>query len=99
MSVLTTVLLHGTSTLCKLNTLRPRFTNLKRIPSLCIYVETFRRKVLTPVRPACPPGFTYFSLSGALHEYNGHECLKSSLAFRKPAVAVVSRCPARTEGP
>ena len=27
-----------------------------------------------------------------------HECLKSSLAFRKPAMAVVSRCPARTEG-
>ena len=35
---------------------------------------------------------------GVLHESYAHECLKSSLAFRKPAVAVVSRCPARTEG-
>ena len=37
-------------------------------------------------------------LFGLLHESYVHECLKSSLAFRKPAVAVVSRCPARTEG-
>ena len=35
---------------------------------------------------------------GSLHESYAHERLKSSLAFRKPAVAVVSRCPARTEG-
>ena len=35
---------------------------------------------------------------GSLCESFVHECLKSSLAFRKPAVAVVSRCPARTEG-
>ena len=35
---------------------------------------------------------------GSLHESLGHECLKSSLAFRKPAMTVVSRCPARTEG-
>ena len=38
------------------------------------------------------------SISGLLHESYVHECLKSSLAFRKPAVAVVSRRPARTEG-
>ena len=31
-------------------------------------------------------------------EYMGHECLNSSLAFHKPAIAVVSRHPARTEG-
>ena len=36
--------------------------------------------------------------AGLLHESLGHECLKRLLAFRKPAVAVVSRCPARTEG-
>ena len=29
----------------------------------------------------------------------GHECLKSSLAFRKPATAVASRRPARADGP
>ena len=29
----------------------------------------------------------------------GHECLKSSLAFRKPAVAAASRRPARADGP
>ena len=28
-----------------------------------------------------------------------HECLKSSLAFRKPAVAAASRRPARADGP
>ena len=33
---------------------------------------------------------------GALHEQVGHECLKSSFAFRKPAMAVVSCHPART---
>ena len=38
-------------------------------------------------------------LSGSLHEYIGHECLKSSLAFRKPAVAAASRRPARADGP
>ena len=32
-------------------------------------------------------------------EYMAHECLKSSLAFRKPAVAAASRRPARADGP
>ena len=36
---------------------------------------------------------------GVLHESYAHECLKSSLAFRKPAVAVASRRPARADGP
>ena len=35
---------------------------------------------------------------GSLHESFGHECLNSSFAFRKPAMAVVSSHPARTEG-
>ena len=35
---------------------------------------------------------------GALHESLGHECLKSPLAFRKPATAVASRRPARADG-
>ena len=35
---------------------------------------------------------------GLLHESYAHERLKSSFAFRKPAMAVVSRHPARTEG-
>ena len=35
---------------------------------------------------------------GSLCESYAHECLKSSFAFRKPAMAVVSRHPARTEG-
>ena len=30
---------------------------------------------------------------GVFHESLGHECLKSSLAFRKPATAVASRRP------
>jgi hypothetical protein len=34
-----------------------------------------------------------------LREYIGHECLKSSLAFRKPAVAAASRRSARADGP
>ena len=33
-----------------------------------------------------------------LHESLAHECLKSSLAFRKPATAVASRRPARADG-
>ena len=37
-------------------------------------------------------------VTGSLREYMAHECLKSSLAFHKPAMAVVSRHPARTEG-
>ena len=37
--------------------------------------------------------------AGSLHESITHECLKSLLAFRKPAVAVASRRPARTDGP
>ena len=37
---------------------------------------------------------------GWLCEYMAHECLKSSLAFRKPAVAAASRRPAtRADGP
>ena len=43
------------------------------------------------------------SVPGVLHESFGHECLKSSLAFRKPATAVASnfasRRPARADGP
>ena len=35
---------------------------------------------------------------GVLHESSGHECLKSSLAFRKPATAVASRRPAWADG-
>ena len=40
-----------------------------------------------------------YNQNGWLHEYIGHECLKSSLAFRfrKPAVAAASRRPARAE--
>ena len=34
-----------------------------------------------------------------MHESITHECLKSSLAFRKPAVAAASRRPARAGGP
>ena len=37
--------------------------------------------------------------NGSLHEYMGHDCAKSSLAFRKPAVAAASRRPARADGP
>ena len=37
--------------------------------------------------------------AGSLCEYMVHECLKSSLAFRKPAVAAASRRPARADGP
>ena len=36
------------------------------------------------------------------HEYTlylAHECLKSSLAFFKPAMAAASRLPARADGP
>ena len=36
---------------------------------------------------------------GSLHESFVHECLKSSLAFRKPATAAASRRPARADGP
>ena len=35
---------------------------------------------------------------GVLHESSVHECLKSSLAFRKPATAVASRRPGRADG-
>ena len=35
---------------------------------------------------------------GSLCESFTHECLKSSLAFRKPATAVASRRPARADG-
>ena len=35
---------------------------------------------------------------GWLREYMAHECAKSSLAFRKPAVAAASRRPARGAG-
>ena len=46
----------------------------------------------------CKP--TYDSgAEGLLHESFTHECLKSSLAFRKPATAVASRRPARADGP
>ena len=38
-------------------------------------------------------------MTGSLREYMAHECLKSSLAFRKPAVAAASRRPARADGP
>ena len=38
-------------------------------------------------------------LGGSLREYMGHECLKSSLAFRKLAVAAASRRPARADRP
>ena len=38
-------------------------------------------------------------LGGSLHEYMAHECAKSSLAFRKPAVTAASRRPARADGP
>ena len=34
-----------------------------------------------------------------MHESFAHESSKSSLAFRKPAVAVASRRPARADGP
>ena len=37
--------------------------------------------------------------NGSLHEYMTHECAKSSLTFRKPAVAAASRRPARADGP
>ena len=36
---------------------------------------------------------------GWLCEYMAHECVKCSLAFRKPAVAAASRRPARADGP
>ena len=36
---------------------------------------------------------------GSLHESYVHKCLKSSLAFRKPVVAVASRRPVRADGP
>ena len=36
--------------------------------------------------------------AGVLHESSVHECLKSSLAFRKPATAVASRRPGRADG-
>ena len=36
-------------------------------------------------------------MKGSLHEYMEHECAKSSLAFRKPAVAAASRRPARAD--
>ena len=35
---------------------------------------------------------------GVFHESFAHECLKSSLAFRKPATAVASRRPGRADG-
>ena len=34
-----------------------------------------------------------------LYAIIGHECLKSSLAFRKPAMAAASRRPARADDP
>ena len=37
--------------------------------------------------------------TGSLCESFTHECLKSSLAFRNPAVAVASRRPARADAP
>ena len=40
----------------------------------------------------------YLTLPGSFHESFGHECLKSSLAFRKPATAVASRRPGRADG-
>ena len=36
---------------------------------------------------------------GSLREYIVRECLKSSLAFRKPAVAAANHRPARADGP
>ena len=38
-------------------------------------------------RGACEQSLSYWYDCGWLHEYMAHECLKSSLAFRKPAVA------------
>ena len=49
----------------------------------------------TVARPSCADAL---SSGGVLHESLGHECLKSSLAFRKPATYADSRHPARTEG-
>ena len=37
--------------------------------------------------------------AGSLHESFAHECLKSPLAFRKPAMAAASRRPARADAP
>ena len=38
-------------------------------------------------RGACEQSLSYWYDCGWLHEYMAHEYLKSSLAFRKPAVA------------
>ena len=38
-------------------------------------------------------GFLEANVAGWLHEYMVHECLKSSLAFRKPAVAAAGQPP------
>ena len=40
----------------------------------------------------------FWKRTGVFHESLGHECLKSSLAFRKPATAVASRRPGRADG-
>ena len=45
-----------------------------------------------------PIVFEFVYTLGVLHESLVHECLKSSLAFRKPATAVASRRPARADG-
>ena len=64
-------------------------------PSKGEAAETFARDAF-PV-----PGFLCSRMvrEGWLHEYMVHECLKSSLAFRQPAVAAASRRPARADGP
>ena len=53
-----------------------------------------RRLRMSKLLQAETPAFAH----GVLHESLGHECLKSSLAFRKPATYADSRHPARTEG-
>ena len=60
----------------------------RRASFLNIHVCTTRATSLIP--PTAYPGL--------LHESLGHECLKSSLAFRKPATAVASRRPAWADG-
>jgi hypothetical protein len=54
----------------------------------------YRSFVFTVTANAPPP----YEAMGVLHESFAHECLKSSLAFRKPDMHTDSRRPARAEG-
>ena len=93
-----------------LQILRPRSPLETRVSGAlqCARTSTICRPYCIRVSHRSPHVYVYTGsaavLSGLvagcciMHESFGHECFNSSFAFCKPAMAVVSHHPARTEG-